>query len=75
MRLSITRLALPSLRGMDLGATSVTLLAMPTTDLICPVMYLRTFSMWATVSPNMSSVSSTCTSSVSEEFTRSTTSM
>ena len=34
-RLSITRFALPSLRGMDLGALRVTLAEMPTTDLIC----------------------------------------
>ena len=34
LRLSMTRLALPSERGMDLGATSLTSVEMPTTDLM-----------------------------------------
>ena len=56
---STTCLALPSNLGMDLGATSVTFVAMPTTDLTLSTIFLRTASMSETVSENISSVIST----------------
>ena len=72
LRLSMTRTALPSLRVMDLGATSLTLAEMPSMAFRAATRFFSAVEIFARESENISWFISTRISKVSLLFTRST---